>query len=207
MNSLTWMIGGPQGSGINSVAENFAKACIRGGLHVFANIEYHSNIKGEHSYYRLRVDSKELRSHVDWIDLLVALDKETLFGDLNKIHPTHAGHRHEVSPGGGIIYDASLKLSPEAFGRASEAIKEGFTGRKAALGELNISAAQHGYDYAAKLFGHNAFPIRLQRQELGGRRVMIRGVQAVAIGKVKAGCGFQTYYPITPATDESEYLE
>src|SRR5882762_9766154 len=71
-NSFTWMIGGPQGSGINSVAENFAKACIRGGLHVFANIEYHSNIKGEHSYYRLRVDSKELRSHVDWVDLLVA---------------------------------------------------------------------------------------------------------------------------------------
>src|SRR5213594_1372639 len=230
-NSLTWMIGGPQGSGINSVAENFAKACIRGGLHVFANIEYHSNIKGEHSYYRLRVDSRELRSHVDWVDLLVALDKETLFGDLNKVHPTHAGHRHEVSPGGGIIYDASLKLSPEAFGRdditlfpipymdllidalkefgkerelskyqvmvntialgaslglvnydfglASEAIKDGFTGRKAALGELNISAAQHGYDYAAKTFGHNVFPIRLQRQALGGRRMMIRGVQAV----------------------------
>src|SRR5438093_10223513 len=258
-NSLTWMIGGPQGSGINSVAENFAKACIRGGLHVFANIEYHSNIKGEHSYYRLRVDSRELQSHVDWVDLLVALDKETLFGDLNKVHPTHGGHRHEVSPGGGIIYDASLKLSPEAFGRdditlfpipymdllidalkefgkerelskyqvmvntialgaslglvnydfglASEAIKEGFTGRKAALGELNISAAQHGYDYAVKSFGHNVFPIRLQRQALGGRRMMIRGVQAVAIGKVKAGCGFQTYYPITPATDESEYLE
>ncbi len=258
-NSLTWMIGGPQGSGINSVAENFAKACIRGGLHVFANIEYHSNIKGEHSYYRLRVDSRELRSHVDWVDLLVALDKETIFGDLNKAHPTHKGHRHEVSPGGGIIYDAGMKLSPELFGRddislfpvpymdllvdalkefgkdrelskyqvmvntialgaslglvrydfglASEAIKEGFTGRKAALGELNISAAQHGYDYVQKLFGHNAFPFRLQKQALGEKRMMIRGVQAVAIGKVKAGCGFQTYYPITPATDESEYLE
>ncbi len=253
------MIGGPQGSGINSVAENFAKACIRGGLHVFANIEYHSNIKGEHSYYRLRVDSRELRSHVDWVDLLVALDKETIFGDLNKAHPTHKGHRHEVSPGGGIIYDAGMKLSPELFGRddislfpvpymdllvdalkefgkdrelskyqvmvntialgaslglvrydfglASEAIKEGFTGRKAALGELNISAAQHGYDYVQKLFGHNAFPFRLQKQALGEKRMMIRGVQAVAIGKVKAGCGFQTYYPITPATDESEYLE
>ena len=258
-NSFTWMIGGPQGSGINSVAENFAKACIRGGLHIFANIEYHSNIKGEHSYYRLRVDSRELRSHVDWVDLLVALDKETLFGDLNKAHPTHKGHRHEVSPGGGIIYDAGLKLPPESFGRddislfpipyldllvdslkqfgkdrelskyqvmvntialgaslglvgydfglASEAIKEGFIGRKAALGDLNVSAAQHGYEYAQKVFGKGTFPLRLQRQALGGKRMMIRGVQAVAIGKLKAGCGFQTYYPITPATDESEYLE
>ena len=253
------MIGGPQGSGINSVAENFAKACIRGGLHIFANIEYHSNIKGEHSYYRLRVESKAPRSHVDWVDLLVALDRETLFGDLNKVHPTHRGHRHEVSPGGGIIYDRSLNLTPESFGRddiqlfpipymdllvdalkefgkdkelskyqvmvntialgaslgladydfdlATEAIREGFTGRKAALGDLNVSAARHGYDYAKKSFGEDAFPIKLRKQPLTGKRMMIRGVQAVAIAKLKAGCGFQTYYPITPATDESEYLE
>jgi 2-oxoglutarate/2-oxoacid ferredoxin oxidoreductase subunit alpha len=253
------MIGGPQGSGINSVAENFAKACIRGGLHVFANIEYHSNIKGEHSFYRLRVDSRELRSYVDWVDLLVALDKETIFGDVTKFHPTHQGHRHEVSPGGGIIYDASLKLTPESFGRdditpfpvpymdllidalkefgkdrelskyqvmvntialgaslglvnydfglATEAIREGFTGRKAALGDLNIAAARRGYDYAQKMFGHDTFPNHLQKQSIGAQRMMIRGVQAVAIGKIRAGCGFQTYYPITPATDESEYLE
>jgi len=198
VNSFTWMIGGPQGSGINSVAENFARACMRGGLHIFANIEYHSNIKGEHSYYRLRVEAKEPRSHVDWVDLLVALDKETLFGDLNKVNPTHRGHRHEVSPGGGIIYDTSLKLTPDSLGRddinlfglpyldllieslkefgherelskyqvmvntialgaslglvdydfdlAAAAIREGFTGRKAALGDLNVSAARHGYD-------------------------------------------------------------
>lgn len=253
------MIGGPQGSGINSVAENFAKACIRGGLHIFANIEYHSNIKGEHSYYRLRVESKAPRSYVDWVDLLVALDRETMFGDMNKPHPTHQGHRHEVSPGGGIVYDRSLNLTPESFGRddiklfpipymdllvdslkqfgkdkelskyqvmvntialgaslgladydfdlAAESIREGFTGRKAALGDLNVSAAKQGYEYAKKSFGEDAFPIKLRRQPLSGKRMMIRGVQAVAIAKLKAGCGFQTYYPITPATDESEYLE
>lgn len=259
VNSFTWMIGGPQGSGINSVAENLARACMRGGLHVFANIEYHSNIKGEHSYYRLRVEGKEPRSHVDWVDLLVALDRETMFGDLNKHSPTHQGHRHEVSPGGGIIYDSSLKLTPDSFGRddiklypvpyldlliealkefghereisryqvmvntialgaslglvdydfqlAASAIKEGFTGRKVALGDMNIAAARRGYDYTKKTFGTDAFPIRLRPQPLGERRMMIRGVQAVAIAKLQAGCGFQTYYPITPATDESEYLE
>ena len=253
------MIGGPQGSGINSVAENLARACMRGGLHIFANIEYHSNIKGEHSYYRLRVEGKEPRSHVDWVDLLVALDKETLFGDLNKHTPTHQGHRHEVSPSGGIVYDSSLKLASDSFGRddiklypvpyldlliealkefghereiskyqvmvntialgaslglvdydfelAASAIKEGFTGRKAALGDMNIAAARRGYDYAKKTFGPDAFPIKLRPQPVVQRRMMIRGVQAVAIAKLKAGCGVQTYYPITPATDESEYLE
>ena len=37
--------------------------------------------------------------------------------------------------------------------------------------------------------------------------MVIRGVQAVGMAKFRAGCAFQTYYPITPATDESEYLE
>ena len=33
------------------------------------------------------------------------------------------------------------------------------------------------------------------------------GNQAVAMGKILGGCRVQTYYPITPAADESEYLE
>src|SRR2546422_10055607 len=57
------------------------------------------------------------------------------------------------------------------------------------------------------MFGPTPFPIRLRRQALGAKRMMIRGVQSIAIGKLKAGCGLQTYYPIPPATDESEYLE
>ena len=252
------MIGGPQGGGINSVAETFAKACARGGLHVFANIEYHSNIKGEHSYYRVRASDREVHSHVDWIDVLVSLDKETLFGDVHKEYPTHNGHRNEVSPGGGIVYDAALKLRPEDLGRpdvnlypvpyvevllgalkesghekelskfqvmtntvafgasmalvdydfadVTEAIKEGFTGRKAALGDLNVRAARHGYDYVKTHF-QDGFPYKLHPVSSATKRMLIRGVQAVGIAKFKAGCALQTYYPITPATDESEYLE
>jgi len=252
------MIGGPQGSGINSVAETLARACCRGGLMVFANIEYHSNIKGEHSFYRVRVDEKETSSHRKWVDLLVALDKETLFGDLHKAAPTHQGHKNEVTPGGGIIYDEELNIPPQAFGRddiklypvpykavlsdvlkrfgkdkelskyqvmtnivafgaslalvdydfelVADAIKEQFTGRKAALADLNIGAAQEGWNYIRKKYGNN-FDYKLERVPGYEKRIMMRGVQAVAIGKLRAGCGFQTYYPITPATDESEYLE
>jgi len=189
---------------------------------------------------------------------LVALDKETLFGDIHKEFPTHSGHKNEVSPGGGIVYDAALKLKPEDIGRpdvnlypvpyldvlvsalketghehelskyqvmtntvafgastalidydfniVSEAITEGFKGRKAALGDLNVKAAQHGYDYIKNNF-HDGFGYKLHPVPSSEKRMVIRGVQAVGIGKFKAGCAFQTYYPITPATDESEYLE
>ncbi|MDH4221719.1 MAG: 2-oxoglutarate ferredoxin oxidoreductase subunit alpha, partial [Candidatus Bathyarchaeota archaeon] len=40
-----------------------------------------------------------------------------------------------------------------------------------------------------------------------GERIFLLGHQAVALGKVLGGCRIQTYYPITPAADESEYLE
>jgi 2-oxoglutarate ferredoxin oxidoreductase subunit alpha len=92
------------------------------------------------------------------------------------------------------------------FDLIASSIKEGFTGRKAALGDLNVKAARHGYEYVKKNF-NDGFAYKLHPIPLKEKRMVIRGVAAVGIAKFRAGCGFQTYYPITPATDESEYLE
>ncbi|MBI2845158.1 MAG: 2-oxoacid:acceptor oxidoreductase subunit alpha [Chloroflexi bacterium] len=257
---FSWMIGGPQGSGINLAAETLAKAFSRGGYFVFANIEYHSNIMGKHSFYRVRVADREIRSHLDTTDLLVALDEETLFGDYhhNPEFPTHPGHVHELAAGGGIIFDSQfekqvkekledrdLRLYPlpyldllkEALGKlgresefkkfdimkntlalgatvaildydldfVSEIIRQTFTGRKAKVAELNLTALETAHDYARKTFGDD-FPHRLPARKRRDQ-ILMRGAQAVAIGKLKAGLGFQTYYPISPATDEAVYLE
>jgi 2-oxoglutarate ferredoxin oxidoreductase subunit alpha len=231
---------------------------MRGGLWVFSNIEYHSNIKGEHSFYRLRISDERRSSHLERIDLLVALDRETLVGDLHKADPTHRGHLHEVAPGGAVLFDEAsglkegdprrddVKVFPFPFkdvlldvlrrhGREADlgklrimynviglgatvgllgydrelvakVIAEGFTGRRAALAALNLDVMRHAADFAAKEFG-SEFPHRLKVRGEGGGRLMIRGVQAIGMAKIAAGCGLQTYYPITPATDESEYLE
>src|SRR2546425_6423620 len=108
-NQLTWMIGGPQGSGINASAEVFAKSCSRAGLRVYANIEYHSNIMGKHSFYRVRVDDEDIRSYRDKTDILVALDHETLAGDGDhRRWATHFGHLGDLNEGGGVIYDSEV---------------------------------------------------------------------------------------------------
>src|SRR5882762_9011251 len=107
------MIGGPQGSGINASAEVFAKACSRAGLRVYANIEYHSNIMGKHSFYRVRVDEHDIRSYKEKTDILVALDHETLAGDGDhRRWATHFGHLHELNPGGGVVYDSEVDFDP-----------------------------------------------------------------------------------------------
>src|SRR5256714_14141914 len=74
---------------------------------------------GKHSYYRVTAAPLPVRSHVDEIHMLVALDQESLFGDAleRKHYPSHIGHVHRVAPGGGIVYDADLKIDPAQFQR------------------------------------------------------------------------------------------
>ena len=242
------MIGGAQGSGVDSSATTFARTCAAGGLFVFGKREYHSNIKGAHSYFQIRVSQEEIRSHIDEVHLLATFDKETL-----------EVHKQEVVAGGAILYDPNL-LKPEEIERPdcllipvpySEVIQatakefhrekdlmklqimknvvsvavslglvgfdfdllkttleEIFKGRRAALAPMNVWAARWAYDLAVKEY-QAQYPHRLRRIPVPGgeRRIMITGTTATALGKVVGGCRFQTYYPITPASDESEYLE
>jgi len=71
---------------------------------------------------------------------------------------------------------------------------------------MNIAALNHAYDYADENFKDN-FKHRLEKTDVHEERIFLTGNQAVAMGKVLGGCRVQTYYPITPAADESEYLE
>src|SRR5256885_10553186 len=97
VNDLSWMIGGPQGSGVDSSANVFARACAAGGLHIYGKREFYSNIMGEHSYFALRAHSKLVRSHIDAVNLLATFEAETLFR-----------HAREVTDDGAIVYDPAL---------------------------------------------------------------------------------------------------
>src|SRR5207244_4454944 len=68
VNDLSWLIGGPQGSGVDSSANVFARACAAGGLNVFGKREFYSNIMGEHSYFALRAHTNLVRSHIDAVN-------------------------------------------------------------------------------------------------------------------------------------------
>ena len=256
--SFSWMIGGPQGSGINVSAEMFAKALSRAGYYVFGQIEYHSNIKGKHSAYRLRVANEPVASHIEAVHLLSALDEETLVGDLYHEFPAHPGHVREMAPGGAILYDreyrkfldwierddvqfweipyaelleraleeagkpgqarayrimnnsmvlgASVGALGFDFDAAAEAIRDSFGAKAGKVAEMNVLAARHACNYARENFaGKLSYPLPPVAKPR--EQMLIKGTQAVALGKLQAGCGIQTYYPISPATDESVYLE
>lgn len=82
-----------------------------------------------------------------------------------------------------------------------------FAAKSERIVEMNKVAAKHGYratEDLADRVPHRMEPIGLPD---GARRLFLQGTDLVGMAKVLAGCRFQTYYPITPATDESEYLE
>jgi 2-oxoglutarate ferredoxin oxidoreductase subunit alpha len=106
-NGLSWKIGGEAGYGIITTGFIFAKVCSRAGLHVFDHIEYPSLIRGGHNTYQVRAEVEEVFSHVKHVDLLVALNEETI-----------DKHKEELAPGGGIIYDGDvIPLSKEDLRR------------------------------------------------------------------------------------------
>ena len=93
-DSLSWKVGGEAGYGIMTTGLIFAKVCSRAGLHVFDHAEYPSLIRGGHNTYQVKAGLEEVFSHAKNVDLLVALNEETI-----------DRHMEELAPGGGIIYD------------------------------------------------------------------------------------------------------
>src|SRR2546429_2719173 len=276
VNDLSWLIGGPQGSGVDSSANVFARACAAGGLNVFGKREFYSNIMGEHSYFALRAHTNLVRSHIDSVNVLATFEAETLFR-----------HARAVTDDGAIVYDPALtktRLSDiptiekrlaadlktylishgvgETIGDLLAAAKQrgvalvpipfkdlldqiadefqidqlskisrvvnmlavgasfGLLGfdfammrasleevfrAKAKIVNMNAAGAQKAYDLARSLVPD--FRYRLQTVARKEPRLFLTGSQATALGKLYGGMRFQTYYPITPASDESEFLE
>jgi len=277
IESINWMAGGPQGSGVDTASTIFGRACGYGGLYVFGRREYHSNIKTMHSYFHQRVSKQPTLANISDVDLLAAFDAETV-----------VRHIGEVVSEGGIIVDSSdlnvnvLKEIPtfsedyknqiraymkennigetvsdflnyakkkniqvfpvpymdllKQIGEALKIEKVSMLSRminvltigvsfalfkydrklvetaiKATfhekIADMNVTAVDYAYDYAEKNLNINNFKHNLETLDADEPRIFLTGNQAVAMGKVLGGCRVQTYYPITPAADESEYLE
>ncbi|MFZ0184725.1 MAG: 2-oxoacid:ferredoxin oxidoreductase subunit alpha [Nitrosotalea sp.] len=273
---LTWVIGGPQGGGVETAANIFAGACAGCGLKVFGKREFYSNIKGEHSYFGVRVSDKIVRSNVSGITMLVGFDAETIFrhadavfddgaivyeSDLSaiktdEVHTLDAqfkkrletylssknkpftiqGALDAAKERGVTLYPVSFK---EILGNLSDetnnpklrgmfrmqnvlavSISIGLLGlppetllksvgsifsRKAEIAEMNKTAANYAYNFSTVKY--SKFKYQLSPITKEDHIMLAQGFQSTSLGKIACGCRFQSYYPITPASDESVFLE
>jgi 2-oxoglutarate ferredoxin oxidoreductase subunit alpha len=230
---LNWKIGGEAGYGIMTVGEFFSKAFIKGGYCVVAHTEYPSLIRGGHNTFQVRIDAQRIRAPIQPVDILVALNAETVELDLN-----------DLVPGGVLLYDAkSSNVAPTrediilcevpllqlvtdlhlpkvavnvaAMGASvgligyeltllNAAIQDAFGGKGEKIVEQNVSAARAGYDYVTRAYPE---PYKGGLAPIQGpRRMTLTGNDAICMGALKAGMKFIAIYPMTPTHTVMTYI-
>jgi pyruvate ferredoxin oxidoreductase alpha subunit len=113
-DKLVWRIAGGSGDGIDSTSQNFAKALMRSGLHVFTHRHYPSRIRGGHTYVELRAGAEPIKSRGDGYNFLLALgdsfarnpQENAYYGD-EETKPL-VENLDELREGGIIVYDEGL---------------------------------------------------------------------------------------------------
>jgi 2-oxoglutarate ferredoxin oxidoreductase subunit alpha len=115
---------------------------------------------------------------------------------------------HQLSKVSRIINVLSVSASLAVLGLdltyLDQSLERTFGSKKKVIG-MNEIGAKMAYDIA-KGATDRPFPYQL-RPVQNQSRLLLMGTEAVAFGKIVGGCRVQTYYPITPAADESEFIE
>ncbi|MCX6782527.1 MAG: 2-oxoacid:acceptor oxidoreductase subunit alpha [Candidatus Levybacteria bacterium] len=118
MTDIQWLIGGEAGYGIMTIGVMMSKIFTRLGLSVFDYVEYPSLIRGGHNAYYVRGASEQIFSQKKSVDIIVALNRETI-----------DKHKQELSDGAAIIYDDQLiKVDPAEFALGTVLIPVPFAG-------------------------------------------------------------------------------
>jgi 2-oxoglutarate ferredoxin oxidoreductase subunit alpha len=233
---MTIKIGGEAGQGVESSGAGFAKALVRAGWHVFGMQDYYSRIRGGHNFYQIRVSDRPVHSHVESVDLLLALTQEAV--------DRHCG---EIVAGGGVICEECLQVDCASLDQrdvsyfpvpltdiAQEQGGAEVMRNTAALGaaaglvlfpfEVMASVIEDNFAKKGAEAVHvnlqvaeaayryareqfaETFPYRLGRVEGAPARMILDGNQALSLGALLGGCKFVAGDPMTPATSILQWM-
>jgi len=228
MKEVTLGIGGAAGDGLDKTGDTFAKTASRLGLYLYAYNSYQSISRGGHIWLRVRMGEEKVYSHGDHLNLLIALNQDTL-----------ERHAREVEPGGAVLFNSDkLTLDSSLFEGQVLPVPMPVRELLKPLGKtlpvmqntVSLGAAIFllGLDFEmmaevlADTFQHKGQEVVNQNIEVAKagynyakekfvplgyewnfsriRRPFITGNEAMALGAVAAGCKFYSAYPMTPAS-------
>jgi 2-oxoglutarate ferredoxin oxidoreductase subunit alpha len=221
MEDFSTLIGGIAGDGINEAGLTVARLFNRLGYRIYMYYDYPSLIRGGHNFSLVRASRQKIGSHRDQIDVLIALNQETV-----------EKHTDRLKEGSFLIYDAD-KVKADGIKQQScgipvtEILKE--TGalpvmkNSCILGafckvvgidwlvlegvlkkhipkmlEKNLEVARRGYDLAAEF-------CRMDKLDQQPEPIMT-GNQAISLGLIKAGLGAYVAYPMTPSSSILDFM-
>lgn len=221
---LATAIGGAAGQGIATPGNLLARILVRRGLHVNVYDAYQSIIRGGHIFLTLRTSDQPVLSHGDRLDVLIALNQDTMDRHLSlmgagsavlynadRIRPGEPAAGVQLCPfsvkglapgvKGDLVQNtlalgAVLRLMGVEFTALEEILTEQFRRKGEAVVAENVAVARAGYAHAADHF--RPFPVPLP--DLGKPLAFVDGNTALAMGGAAAGVRFYCAYPMSPST-------
>jgi len=220
---------GAAGQGIQTIGATLAKVFSRSGYFIFSYQDYESRVRGGHNFYEIRFSDELVSAPRGGVDLLIALDKETLEVDIE-----------ELVEGGTGVYDSKalektmdddrfvdVPMGDIAQEQAGSRLMANTVASGAALGMLGVpseimgkvieatlgtkggdvvdknkKAGDAGHSYAKEHCPKCAFTVT----PAGKERLLIAGNEAVGFAAMASGVKFYAAYPMTPSTGIITYL-
>lgn len=226
MSDIQWLIGGEAGYGIMTTGQMMAKIFTRLGLSVFDYVEYPSLIRGGHNAYYVRASEETIYSQKKGVDILIALNRETI-----------DQHKDELEYGAAIMYDSnSVKIEEGEFDSDKIIIPIPLIDFIRELGvdrllintiTIGASLALFHEDYVVlqkimedtfRKKGEEVVKLNIKTSKKGfdyikkqfshkfkkkfkkkqQQSILISGAESVALGAIRAGVKFAAIYPMTP---------
>jgi 2-oxoglutarate ferredoxin oxidoreductase subunit alpha len=229
-------IGGEAGQGIQTIGNTLARVFSRSGYHVFTHQDYESRIRGGHNFFQIRFSNSPVTASKNRIDILVALDKESILRYVKElseqghiIYDSSMIGNPPIPPlekggKGGFLDIPFVNLAIEHGGSKIMAntiaigailgmlgmkldfligiIKDTFKKKGEGVIDANIKSADAGYNFAVKECKRCSFTAA----SLANSKMLISGIEAIALGALASGCKCYSAYPMTPSTGIMNYL-
>ncbi len=186
------IFGGEAGQGINTISEIVSGLLSEKGYFVFNYRDYPSLIRGGNNFNVLTFSDKKISSNESKIDILVALDKNTI--DL---------HKGKLRKDGIII---SFEMLKKDFGRNLNIVLSGVVAKSLGIEEdVFIDKIKKDFPYeqvladAKESYGYD-FKSNCCVDKLNNKISIMSGSEGVALGAVNSNLDLYIAYPMTPAT-------
>jgi 2-oxoglutarate ferredoxin oxidoreductase subunit alpha len=209
---VTILFGGEAGDGIKEAGINLGRILNQYGQNIFVSFDYQSLIKGGHNFSRLSFSADKVRGDYKALDILVALNNETI-----------SLHKSELKNGGLLISDNNLPMQSLIkemkapmiartsvalgalcfyFGLDLDILKKIFKEIFKDKAEINIKLAEKGY----AVFREKKIDKKNNFLQKNNNKQLIDGNEALARGLIHAGLKNYFAYPMTPASTVLHYL-
>lgn len=221
--AINIVIGGAAGQGLATIGQLMAKAATRAGYHIIVEQKYMSRVRGGHNTFAIRMGNDVLGASCESIDLLVALNVETL-----ELHRDALTSEAIVILGDDIEVDKEKALqipfkelaSKPLFhnvvalgvlgatvgidiGIIENLLSEQFKKKGDDIVQSNLDVLKGAYAWVEEQGVKFSFESPTGN---GEGKLMMNGNEAIALGALAAGCNFLSFYPMTPSTSAANAL-